>query len=68
MIDANRYLIEFGIGADVSLFLVKHVLQPQMKNAASRYGNVSYETVILLILSQFVMKDVTFQLRCLPSA
>jgi hypothetical protein len=68
MTDANRYLSEFGIGADGSLFLVKRVLTPQMKKAASKYGKVSYETVILLILSQFVMKDVTFQLRCLSSA
>ena len=68
MIDANRYLIQTDIGNDGSLFLVKHVLTPQMKNAASRYGKVSYETEILLILSQFVMKDVTFQLRCLSSA
>jgi hypothetical protein len=68
MTDANRYLSEFGICADVSLFLAKHVLTPQKKKVASRYGKVSYETVILLILSQFVMKDVTFQLRCLSSA
>jgi hypothetical protein len=41
-----------------------------MKEAASRYGKViiSYETVILLILSQFVMKEVTFQMRCLQSS
>ena len=68
MTDANRYLSEFGIGADVSLFLVKHVLTLQKKKAASRYGKVSDETLILLILSQFVIKDVTFQLRCLSSA
>jgi len=68
MTDVNRYISEFGIGADGLLFLVKHILTPQMKKAASRYGKVSCETVILLMLSQFVTKDVTFQLLCLSSA
>jgi hypothetical protein len=51
MTDASRYLSQFDTGADGLQSLLKYILTPWMKKAASRYGKViiSYETVILLM-------------------